>query len=122
MKTFEEFLAESRPGSHAILPASRILYGKNKVTPDHAASTEMKDADHITVETHRDGMKHFHVSSYGNISSHDVGSYHAFHHDQTGAHMAHSVMVGKAHYSHGKLTHVEGEDHTKNAYPIHVYK
>jgi hypothetical protein len=131
---FEGFnpLMEKRDNSRPILPASRILYNKNKMTPhelvkhpDHgqhsngSGQIETWEHYHYDNKTGNETKKHFHIDGGGGSG---IGTQSNFHHDQTFAHHSNAKLVGITHYSGGQVTHHEGEDHTKTAAPVHVYK
>jgi len=130
MITFTEYLVEKKEDSKSlveaydgssILPAGRVLFNKNKVTPDQVAKSGTWDKQKYTIEHHKtsDG-KMMHVVTHG--EGNDVGTSHNFHHDQHGYHIAHTTLVGKSRIENNEVHHVSGEDHTKTNASIHVYK
>jgi hypothetical protein len=144
MTTFADFLTEARfpSGSSAILPAARVLFGKNKVTPDHAHSKEAdvwnKGEQHVRTYANTDDKwdkdgkrstvtKHFHVAGAGHFDNDGkfgpkVGEREHFFHDQSGNKLPSGTLVGAANYTDGKKVAHHGEDHSKTAAPLHVYK
>lgn len=126
----------------AIFPAGRVLFNKNKVTPDHAASKEAGvwgDGDqHIrtyqSTDDHWDKKgnrttktKTFHVSGAGHYQdgaphTTKIGAEEHFHHDQSLRNLPSGKLVGVSNYSNGKKVSHIGEDHSKTAAAFHVYK
>lgn len=153
MSTFEQFVSqqlnESRAAwnrsrnSSAILPAGRILFGKNKVAPDHVVSKEagvwgdgpqsVRTYKHVTwkpSDKHGNGggdqEKFFHVSSYGHYDPAKdpvkIGQDEEFHHDQSMNRLPTAKLVGVSNYTDGKKIGHHGEDHSKTKAALHVYK
>lgn len=139
MTTFTQFLADDllteawdrHTGSSAILPASRVLFNKNAVTPNHASSEKAgvwhKGDHHVRTYSGRMGKLH-HVFSSGHYhpdSKHEktkVGGVERFHHDQTGRDMHAGHLLGVSNYKDGKKVSHHGEDHSETKAPLHVYK
>lgn len=151
MSTFEtylgaELLTEAAWGqkTSAILPSGRVLFNKNKVTPDHAVSKEGgvwgDGAQHVRTykwhdwkpsDKHGNGggdvEKFFHVASFGHYnpeSGHDtaIGAKEEFHHSQSMRALPSAHLVGVSNYQDGKKISHHGEDHSKKAAALHVYK
>jgi hypothetical protein len=148
MTTFNQYLGNTMlneavltEGS-SILPAGRVLFNKNKVTPNHAASKEagvwgegdqsVRTYAHAEDKWGKDGkrstvVKHFHVSSHGHYnpdSKHEkkIGERESFQHDQTQKRMPTGELVGVSNYTNGKKVAHHGEDHSNTAASFHVYK
>jgi len=149
MSTFDTFLKDNMlveafnyGRTSAILPAGRVLFNKNKVTPNHATSKEagvwgdgkqsVRTYAHHSDKWDKDGKhsvvtKHFHVSSgdhYHPDSPHDkkIGQDEHFHHDQSLRHLPSGRLVGVSNYTDGKKVGHHGEDHSETKAPFHVYK
>lgn len=129
MSTFEDYLVESfsvlTESIGYIAPAGRILFNKNKVTPDHAASKVWHEGKmHVKTYTSTHGGKTFHVVSSGhhNPKSQSIGSYETFKHARSHKDLPHGKLVGVVNYTNGEKVEHHGEDHSKTAAALHVYK
>ena len=128
----------------AILPAGRVLFNKNKVTPNHAASKAAGvwgDGDQSvrTYEHEKEGKyvpgkgtttstQHFHVSSSGHYDPADknervkIGGHEQFQHDQSQKRLPSGKLVGVSNYKDGVKINHHGVDHSETKAPFHVYK
>lgn len=145
MTTFNQYLGSelltegyyNKKGS-AILPAARVLFGKNKVTPNHATSKAagIWGDGPQSVMTYKytdwkpgvgDVEKTFHVSSYGHYDPNSphrtkIGAEEHFIHDQTRGKLPSGKLVGAANYTDGVKVGHHGEDHSETKAALHVYK
>lgn len=130
----------SRGNPSPILPAARAVFNKNKVTPDHSHSKEggawhegdghvrtyVSHHDKWGPEGHSTVKKHFHVASSGHYhpdKDHTkIGEQEHFSHDQSQKRLHPGHLVGVSNYTNGKKVNHHGEDHSKTAAPLHVYK
>lgn len=152
MTTFNQFLGSEMltegyfagKKQSAILPASRVLFGKNKVTPNHATSKAAgiwgdgpqsvmtyKYTDWKPSDKHGNGggdvEKTFHVSSYGHYNPESphhtkIGAEEHFVHDQTRGRLPSGKLVGASNYTDGVKVGHHGEDHSETKAALHVYK
>ena len=113
--------------SWAILPASRILFNKNKVS----LSEIIKEWDHGTIlickrltGSMREAPIVF-LSSAGDMGVH-VGFRKMAHHDQSFASLGEMEVVNVVHYKHGKSDKPEiqpaNDQHLKDKAPVFVFK
>jgi len=107
--------------SWAILPAGRILFGKNKVSIKDM-STEWKKGTVYVVDLR--GRNVFLYSS-GNIPSIKMGDTHRAHHDQTFGDLGSAKVLNiiPYHMVDGELKmDTDNELGTKDSFPLYVFK
>lgn len=132
--SFDSFLAKDMLNENSrigyIRSAGRVLFNKNKVTPDHAASKEAgvwgDGPQSIRTYKSNDG-KVFHVSSFGLYkpgSKYDVevGAMEKFKHAGSHKDLPAGKLLGVVNYKDGKKVDHYGEDHSKTAAAFYVYK
>ena len=107
MQTFKSYLKESPYSKRttALLPASRVLFDKNKVTPKEINSySSWSTGKHTIQVTHHNGdpKKVRHLFSSGHLEHHEGQVIHG-HHDQTGAKIGEHHVVNTIHVTDGKI-------------------
>jgi len=127
MQRFKEFITEMSH-SLAILPATRILYNKNKVGHDELGA-DHKDGTVYAARMHTgSGDKHvFLHSAGGKLSDVKVGTKHFWHHDQTqpGGQRSGSQRLtidNVIHHKDGKIHSHENDVGVNEKRPVYVFK
>lgn len=129
MDTFRQFV-EGYKSSTSLLPATKSLWGKNKVGIHDIANYSSWKGSKTTVQ-----VAHVHDSEWAAkagqkpkvrfIVGFGHGGYenkfHA-HHDQTGAKLGHHTIVNTLHLEDGKIAHKDNDLHLLDKAPVHVYK
>lgn len=134
MKTLNDFLNEGgyNDRSTAILPATRALFNKNKVSihdianePDwneHELSVQIAHVHKSHWEAkHGNKPKVHFIVGYGHTKE-PVGHEFTAHHDQTGAKLGHHTVVNVVHLKGGKIVHKANDLHIDDKAAVHVYK
>ena len=119
---FEGRMDRLHGGSWAILPAARILFGKNKVTIKDMSS-EWKKGTVYVVDL--GGKRNVFIYSSGNISSIKKGETYRAHHDQTFADLGSAKVLNiiPYHVEDDKVKmDTDNELGTKDAFPLYVFK
>lgn len=121
MLNFKNFISESFRYS-ALLPASRVLFNKNKVTIDEINKVWPEGKNTIQVAYHEGNPKkpRFIVGS-GHTEHKDNEIIHAKH-DQTFAHMGDHHVVNTIHVTDGKIVKSHKAVDRQMKAPVHVYK
>ena len=120
MKSFAEYLHESR--SAALLPATRVLFNKNKVTIDDVNKQWNTHKHTIQVAHHEGDPKKVRYIFGSGHTEHKDGEIIRAHHDPTGAKLGSFHVHNTIHVENGKIVKsAKPVDHSQKA-PVLVYK
>lgn len=122
MKSFKEFIGENKNHLTSLLPASRVLFDKNKVTVDDI-NKQWPSGKHTIQVTHHEGnpKKPKFIFGSGHMDHKENEVIHAKH-DQTWAKMGAHHVVNTIHVTDGRIVKShKAVDNTLKA-PVHVYK
>lgn len=122
MINFKDFITESYDKRSALLPATRALFNKNKVTVDDI-NHQWNDNKHTIQVTHHNGNpnKPRFIVGFGHMEHKDNHVIHGKH-DQNFSDLGHHHVINTIHVENGKIVKSHKPVDNSIKAPILVYK